>query len=88
VKPSLSNISWGQLLGLDGTPKPLQCPGKIKSFDGSVILVNKNFTHLEEVCKEYNFHPINGILFDLDFLLSNLTGGTRILVSVLMDLLI
>jgi 16S rRNA (cytosine1402-N4)-methyltransferase len=56
----------GQLLGLDADPEALTIAReRLKAYQGSVILVNKNFTHLEEVCNEYKFQPVNGILFDL-----------------------
>ena len=56
----------GQLLGLDADPEALTVAReRLKTYGNSVILVNKNFNHLEEICIKYNFHPVNGIIFDL-----------------------
>jgi len=56
----------GQLLGLDADPEALTVAReRLKAYKNSVILVNKNFVHLEEICRKYNFRPVNGILFDL-----------------------
>ncbi len=63
----LESISpGGQLLGLDADPEAIAISReKLKPYASSVILINENFVHLEEICLKYNFRPVNGILFDL-----------------------
>ncbi len=56
----------GQLLGIDADPKAIEIAQKrLPSYGSTVLLVNDNFVHLEDICRRYNFHPVHGILFDL-----------------------
>lgn len=56
----------GQLLGMDADPEAIKrARGRLEPYSGSVLLVNENFRHLEEICTGYGFRPVNGILFDL-----------------------
>ncbi len=56
----------GQLLGLDADPQAVKSARpRLKQYGESVILVNVNFCKLAEICSEYNFRPVHGIIFDL-----------------------
>jgi len=68
----------GQLLGLDADPEAIKLArARLQPYDGRVLLLNENFTHLEEICSQYNFHPVNGILFDLGISSLQLEGESR-----------
>ena len=55
-----------QLLGIDADPEALRIAGtKLHDYEDSTILVNDNFTNLESICRENDFAPVDGILFDL-----------------------
>jgi 16S rRNA (cytosine1402-N4)-methyltransferase len=56
----------GRLLGIDADPEAIKISQiKLSDYGEAVILVNDNFVNLEAICKEYHFHPVDGILFDL-----------------------
>jgi 16S rRNA (cytosine1402-N4)-methyltransferase len=56
----------GQLLGIEIDPKSIEiAKERLKPFGRTVFLANENFRYLEDVCKGYDFHPVDGILFDL-----------------------
>jgi len=56
----------GSLLGIDADPKALDIARQRLSLYGpTVTLVNDNFRHLEDVCREHDFRPVDGILLDL-----------------------
>ncbi|MBN1581342.1 MAG: 16S rRNA (cytosine(1402)-N(4))-methyltransferase RsmH [Anaerolineae bacterium] len=56
----------GQLLGLDADPEALAISKKrLACFGDRVILVKSNFAYLKSQADLYNFHPVDGILFDL-----------------------
>jgi 16S rRNA (cytosine1402-N4)-methyltransferase len=56
----------GRLLGIDLDPKALEVAAKrLEAYGGNMILVNDNFRHLESICARFQFHPVDGILFDL-----------------------
>ena len=68
----------GQLIGLDADPVALEgVRGRLQSYGGGVLLINDNFEHLEEVCLEHNFRPVQGILFDLGVSSMQLEDGER-----------
>jgi 16S rRNA (cytosine1402-N4)-methyltransferase len=55
-----------QLLGIDADPEALRLAKiRLKDYEDSTILVNDNFVNLESICHDYNFEPVDGILFDL-----------------------
>jgi 16S rRNA (cytosine1402-N4)-methyltransferase len=59
-------IGCVQLLGIDADPEAMRIAQiRLKDYEDSTILVNDNFTNLESICHEYNFEPVDGILFDL-----------------------
>jgi len=56
----------GRLLGIDADPQTIRISqDKLSDYGEAVTLVNDNFVNLEAICKEYQFHPVDGILFDL-----------------------
>jgi len=59
----LEKNSPGKVLAIDWDKESLQLL-KLKVND-RLTLVNNNFKNLKQIVKEYNFYPVNGILFDL-----------------------
>ena len=56
----------GKLLGIDADPEAIHLTNaKLAHYSEALILVNDNFTNVSNICQEYDFHPVNGILFDL-----------------------
>jgi 16S rRNA (cytosine1402-N4)-methyltransferase len=56
----------GVLLALDADPQALRTAGEsLQRFGDSVKLVEANFRELFAVCKDNNFVPVHGVLFDL-----------------------
>ncbi|MEW6033668.1 MAG: 16S rRNA (cytosine(1402)-N(4))-methyltransferase RsmH [Chloroflexota bacterium] len=56
----------GQLLGIDTDPQAIsESRTMLASYQNDILLVNDNFAYLRNICTEYNFLPVNGILFDL-----------------------
>ncbi len=56
----------GQLLGIDADPKAIElAENSLAKHTESTILINANFANLEIICRESNFLPVDGILFDL-----------------------
>jgi 16S rRNA (cytosine1402-N4)-methyltransferase len=56
----------GRLLGVDADPNAIKISkDRFSNYGEAVTLVNDNFVNLDAICKEYLFHPVDGILFDL-----------------------
>ena len=56
----------GKFLGIDADPEAINIANiRLANYTGSTIMVNDNFANLEAICKENNFLPVHGILFDL-----------------------
>ena len=56
----------GKLLGIDADPEAITLSrDRLSEYGQSVTLVNDNFVNLEDICERYQFHPVDGILFDL-----------------------
>ncbi|MBI2909085.1 MAG: 16S rRNA (cytosine(1402)-N(4))-methyltransferase RsmH [Chloroflexi bacterium] len=56
----------GKLLGIDADPEAVRiAQDRLHPFGEAAIIVNDNFEHLEEICAQHNFKPVDGILFDL-----------------------
>lgn len=56
----------GRLLGIDADPEAIRiCQEELDEYGEAITLVNDNFLNLEDVCRRYQFHPVDGILFDL-----------------------
>ncbi len=59
-------LPGGKLLGIDCDPEAIKiATAKLSDYSESVTLVNDNFTNLESICKQRNFYPVDGIIFDL-----------------------
>jgi len=68
----------GQLLGIEVDPKSIEIAEKrLRPFGGTVFLANENFRYLEDICQRYDFHPVDGILFDLGMSSFQLEDGRR-----------
>jgi len=56
----------GKLLGLDLDAEAIELSrANLGCYGEAAILINGSFTNIENICAEYNFHPVDGILFDL-----------------------
>jgi 16S rRNA (cytosine1402-N4)-methyltransferase len=56
----------GRLLGIDADPEAIKISrDRLSNHGEAVVLVNDNFVNLEAICERYQFHPVDGILFDL-----------------------
>jgi len=56
----------GQLLGIDADPDAIEIArNRLVNYTESTIIINDNFINLEAICRENNFLPVDGILFDL-----------------------
>jgi 16S rRNA (cytosine1402-N4)-methyltransferase len=56
----------GQLLGFEADPQAVTIAReRLSDFGSSALIINRNFSSLEEECLEREFFPLNGILFDL-----------------------
>ena len=56
----------GKLLGLDLDAEAIEISrANLGCYGEAVILINDSFVNIENICAEYNFHPVDGILLDL-----------------------
>jgi 16S rRNA (cytosine1402-N4)-methyltransferase len=56
----------GQLLGIDADPEAVRLARtRLSRFGNSALIVNDNFSNLEDICLKNDFELVNGILFDL-----------------------
>ena len=56
----------GRLLGIDADPEAMKASQvRLSKYGEAVTLVNDNFINLEAICERYQFHPVDGMLFDL-----------------------
>ncbi len=68
----------GQLLGIDADPEAIKIADeKLQAYSDSVLLANENFVRLQAICIQYDFYPVNGILFDLGLSSLQLNGSNR-----------
>ena len=59
-------IPGGMLIGIDRDEETLRLASeRLKPFEGSFKLINKNFKHLKETLKDIGVGKVNGIIFDL-----------------------
>jgi 16S rRNA (cytosine1402-N4)-methyltransferase len=56
----------GQLLGIDADPAAVKLTQeRLSCFGSASHIVNGNFAKLSQICREHDFSPVNGIIFDL-----------------------
>jgi len=56
----------GSLVGIDLDPQALEMArGRLEEFGDAVRLVEGNFRQMGEICREIDFAPVHGVLFDL-----------------------
>lgn len=56
----------GKLLGIDADPEAIRTArARLAEYTESFITINGNFANLEAICKQNDFLPVQGILFDL-----------------------
>jgi 16S rRNA (cytosine1402-N4)-methyltransferase len=68
----------GQLLGIDADPEAINiAKTRLANYTGSTIIVNDNFANLSTICKENNFLPVHGIIFDLGISSTQLETSER-----------
>jgi 16S rRNA (cytosine1402-N4)-methyltransferase len=59
-------LTTGRLIGLDRDAEALQIAReRLREFEGKVVLVQTDFSRVDEVVRELNLPPLNGILADL-----------------------
>mgnify|MGYP001093021848 CR=1 FL=1 len=69
----------GRVLGIEWD-EDLYKKAKIKYQDfleKSLLLINKNFSQIESITKEYSFYPVDGILFDLGISMEQIEKSRR-----------
>jgi 16S rRNA (cytosine1402-N4)-methyltransferase len=55
-----------ELLGIDADPEAIRiAQHNLYDYFESTVIINDNFYNLNNICKETNFLPVDGILFDL-----------------------
>lgn len=65
----------GQLLGIDADPEAIRIArNRLADYSDSNLLINDSFANLDIICRQNNFFPVDGILFDLG--ISSLQLGT------------
>lgn len=68
----------GLLLGIDADPQAIEVASeRLRPFADSARLVQANFRDLEPVCRQHNFVPVHGVLFDLGVSSLQLAGSER-----------
>ena len=56
----------GTLIGIDRDEETLRLAAeRLRPFEGSFKLINKNFKYLKEILKDMGVNKVNGIIFDL-----------------------
>jgi len=56
----------GRLLGIDADPLAIEiAKERLKSYSGRIVLANENFKNLQDICRRYDFHPVDGVILDL-----------------------
>ncbi len=80
----------GLLLGIDADPRALEIAwARLAPFHDSMRLAEANFRELAGVCRENNFVPVHGVLFDLgvsSYQLADLERGFGFQVQAPLDM--
>jgi len=68
----------GQLLGIDIDPQAIKIAAeRLNNYSGATTLVNDSFANLENICTQYDFYPVHGILLDLGISSPQLDAAER-----------
>ncbi len=68
----------GRLLGIDADPMAITvAKNRLADYTDNMVLVNDNFLNLEVICKEKEFLPVHGIIFDLGLSSAQLDNSER-----------
>ncbi len=68
----------GALVGIDADPETLAlAEERLSRFGAAFAAVQGNFRDLDTICRERDFAPVNGILFDLGLSSHQLAGSGR-----------
>lgn len=68
----------GQLLGIEADPQAcLSASARLERFGSSMLIVNDNFSNLEQIVRSHDFAPVSGIIFDLGLSSLQLSGEGR-----------
>jgi 16S rRNA (cytosine1402-N4)-methyltransferase len=68
----------GSLLGIDQDPEAIDIARRrLRPYDDAVAIVNGNFRNVDTYCRERDFDPVNGVLFDLGLSSHQLASPTR-----------
>ena len=68
----------GQLMAFEADPEAVRVARKsLARFGAAALIVNQNFVSLESVCRERDFVPVSGVLFDLGLSSLQLGAGGR-----------
>jgi len=68
----------GALVGIDADPETLAlAAARLSRFGAAFVAVQGNFRDLDTICRERDFAPVNGILFDLGLSSHQLAGSGR-----------
>jgi 16S rRNA (cytosine1402-N4)-methyltransferase len=61
-----ARLTSGRLIGLDRDAEALEIArGRLKAYEGRVVLVQTDFSKIDEVVREMHLPPLQGILADL-----------------------
>jgi 16S rRNA (cytosine1402-N4)-methyltransferase len=59
-------LTSGRLIGLDRDAEALEIAReRLKEYEGKIVMVQSDFSRIDEVARELNLPPLNGILADL-----------------------
>ncbi len=68
----------GQLLGIEADPQACRAASsRLERFGNASLIVNDNFSNLEQIVRGHDFAPVSGILFDLGLSSLQLSGEGR-----------
>lgn len=68
----------GRVLGIDIDPRAIETArANLSRYGGNAILINDNFSDLENICRGEGFHAADGILFDLGMSSAQLDEADR-----------
>jgi 16S rRNA (cytosine1402-N4)-methyltransferase len=68
----------GSLLGIDADPEAIDIARRrLSDYHDAVAIVQGNFRNVDSYCRERDFEPVNGILFDLGLSSHQLASAER-----------